>query len=382
MSHRTQVLVAVDKFRGHFSAEEAAEGIIRGVRAVQPAVTIARRPLLDGGEGTAAWLTEKAGGHWLTCRGLRGPWDHPVTGCYGLSPDGATAYLDTASCIGWDTVAGTPRAHQAGKAHSFALGQIIREALDQGAQHLVIGLGGSVTTDGGAGMAQALGYELLDLDGLPISPGGVGLNQLFEITNRYADPRLSSVSCTVLCDVDIPLLGSLGTVARYAAQKGADQRTRRMLESGLIRLHQRLRQTTGQDGQHLSGAGAAGGLGLGCAFFLNGQLESGSRFMAAQTDLEAAVSQADRVITGEGRLDDGSFHGKAVGHLIETANRYHKPVYAVVGAASQKLIQHPDKHGLADIRLTMDYPRSADPLQSAAYDLAHRFLQEPHLASI
>lgn len=315
-----RVVCAPDSFKGSLGAHSVAASVRAGILAVASDLSVVLHPLSDGGEGTLEVLAEH--GFDRQPRTIHDQHGAAIEASFGLR--GSTAVIESASACGFDKAA-TP-AH-ALSASSFGVGELISHALDAGAREILLTLGGTSTTDGGAGMAEALGYRFLDSAGNSISRGGDGLRDLASVDTTGRDIRLDDVSIRVLTDVDNPLLGNRGAAAVFSPQKGADQDAVHQLEKGLSTLV-RVTKSTHADSP---GAGAGGGLGFGALEFLGATSQSGATAMMELTGFDEVLSGADLVITGEGSFDDQSLRGKVPFEVIKAAHSRGIPVWVVCG---------------------------------------------------
>jgi glycerate kinase len=335
-----RVVVAPDKFEGSLGAGQAAGAIEAGLRRARPDAEVVRLPLGDGGAGTLEALLA-AGFDRVPVR-VTGPTGEPVEAAIAVDgeraaggPGGSSlaprrAFVEMAEASGLKRLPGGRRAPL--EATTYGTGELIRAALDGGARELVLGIGGSATTDGGAGMAAALGARLLDRDGADLPPGGAALLRLERIDVAGLDPRLGSVKVTVACDVDNPLVGPEGAAAVYGPQKGAGPDDVLLLDSALRRYARVLADDLGLDLAGTPGAGAAGGLGAGAIAFLGAELRTGIELVLELVGFDRAVAGADLVVTGEGKLDAQSLRGKAPVGVARAAAAHGVPVVAVAGA--------------------------------------------------
>ena len=301
-----KAVIAIDSFKGSLTSLEAGEAAAQGVARVFPQGEILVSPLADGGEGTTQALVQALGGS-LERITVTGPMGEPVEGEYGICGD--RAVLEMASAAGLPLVP----LHQRNPmiATTRGVGEMILDALDKGCRRFIIGIGGSATNDGGAGMLQALGFALSDGEGRPIPGGAQGLARLAAISDKGADPRLKDCRFRIACDVNNPLCGEKGCSAVYGPQKGADPEMVRQMD-GWLDAYARLAGEEGFPADPLQpGAGAAGGLGFAFRTFLGGELESGIGIVLEEMDLAGKMKGADLVITGEGRLDGQTAMGKA-----------------------------------------------------------------------
>lgn len=320
-----RVVVAPDKFEGSLTAAQAARAIEAGLLRARPDAEVVRLPLGDGGAGTLAALVA-AGFERVPVRAA-GPTGEPVDAAIALRGD--RAFVEMAEASGLRRLPGGRRAPL--EATSYGTGELIRAALDLGARELVLGIGGSATTDGGAGMASALGVRFLDEAGRPLPPGGAALLRLARIDTAGLDPRIRRVRVTVAADVDNPLVGPEGAAAVYGPQKGASPEDVLLLDSALRRYASVLRSDLGLDLAGTPGAGAAGGLGAGAIAFLGATLRSGIDLVLELIGFDAAVTGADLVVTGEGKVDFQSLRGKAPFGVARAAAAHGVPVVVLAG---------------------------------------------------
>ena len=326
MTTRTpRVLVAPDKFKGSLPALAVAEAVASGVRRVRPEVEVATLPVADGGDGTLD--AALASGFERVDVTVTGPTGEPVRTAYARR-DG-TAVVEMADACGLSRLpGGTPSALDA---TSRGLGEAVAAALDAGCRSLVIGIGGSASTDGGAGMVAALGGRLLDADGKPLPDGGAGLDRLARLDLEGLHPALAETEVVVACDVDNPLTGPHGAAAVYGPQKGASLDDVARLDLALTGWADVVAATTGSDVRDRAGAGAAGGVGFAALGLLGASLRPGIELMLDLLGFESRVAGCHLVVTGEGSLDAQSLHGKAPVGVAAAAGRHGVPVVAVCG---------------------------------------------------
>lgn len=301
-----RIVIAPDSFKGSLSAREAADAIARGIRGALPDADIVAIPMADGGEGTTQALVDATGGRLVPAR-VTGPLGTPVTASWGMLGDGITAAIDMAQAAGLTLAADHPDPLGA---TTYGVGELIRAALDHGARRLIVGLGGSATTDGGAGMAQALGVRLLDGDGADLPRGGAVLARLEHIDTAGLDPRLARTPITLACDVTNPLTGPHGAAAVFGPQKGATPAMVGRLDAALAHYAAVILQDTGRDVATAPGSGAAGGLGASFLAFTGATMRSGVDLVLNATGFAALAAGADWCITGEGRIDGQTRYGK------------------------------------------------------------------------
>ncbi|MFQ3547556.1 MAG: glycerate kinase [Termitinemataceae bacterium] len=323
------VIVAPDSFKGNMTAKEAAEEIQAGILSVIPDARVLLFPMADGGEGTARVVTEAAGGTIVPVT-VTGPLGEPVKAYFGQLREGKTVILDMASASGLELL--RPDQLNPMKTTTYGTGELIKAALDTGAEELVIGIGGSATVDGGIGMLQALGFELLDEKGNPLGRGGEALLHIKEIRTNHADPRIFTTSITVACDVTNPLTGPDGAAAVFGPQKGASPEMVALLDAGLAKLGEAwIRAGLAEDTNH-PGDGAAGGLGAALRICLRASVESGAQLVMKHTGMLAALSEADLVITGEGRTDSQTRRGKVCAVIARHCQAKGVPVALLSGS--------------------------------------------------
>jgi glycerate kinase len=316
-----RILIACDKFKGSLDAAAACEAIARGLAVRFPDALIECRPIADGGEGFAASLAVPLSGQWIEAP-AHDALGREITARYLLaaSSNGPLAVMEMAEASGMWRI--DPQERDILRASTFGTGEMIRHAvLESGVKRIVIGIGGSATNDGGAGMAEALGVRILtDGKGMPVRADTSG--------------RIPLPPITVACDVENPLLGPDGATRVFGPQKGADETSIPVLENKLAAL---VRASNGEADALKPGAGAAGGLGFGLVHFANAELVPGFDLLASLTGLEEAVAAADLVVTGEGSLDAQSLAGKGPVALARLARKHGKPVIAFCGRADERI---------------------------------------------
>jgi glycerate 2-kinase len=322
------VVVAPDKFKGSLSADGVAAALSRGLRRRLPAVHVVEHPVADGGEGTVEMVL-RHGFRPIACE-VQGPTGETVRARYALRGD--VAVLEMAAAAGLALLPdGVPDDRSARTASTFGVGELIRDALDHGARRIVLGVGGSATTDGGAGMAVALGARLSGASGPIVPAGGASLLSAELLDLDGLDARLADATVVVACDVDNPLTGRQGAAAVYGPQKGAGPATVELLDGALTHWADLVAGATGQDLRALPGAGAAGGLGFGAAALLGAEVRSGIEYLLDLSDFAGAVTGADLVIVGEGSLDEQSLRDKGPIGVAAVAARAGARVVAVAG---------------------------------------------------
>ncbi|MFD5033353.1 glycerate kinase [Streptomyces sp. NPDC058405] len=337
------VLVAADKFKGSLTAVQVAERVTAGLHRIAPGVTVETLPVADGGDGTVAAAVE-AGFERREVR-VTGPLGDELTAAYALR-DG-TAVIEMAEASGLQHLPDGVFAPLT--ATTYGSGELLRAALDAGARSIVFGVGGSATTDGGAGMLAALGARFLDADGQPVGPGGGGLRELTTADLSGLDPRLAGTDIVLASDVDNPLTGPKGAPAVYGPQKGASPQDVATLDAALTHYASVLETAVGSRAARLArspGAGAAGGIGYGALVGLGASFRPGIEVMLDVLGFAPALARATLVITGEGSLDEQTLHGKAPAGVAAAARAQGIEVIAVCG----RLALRPEALGKAGIR--------------------------------
>lgn len=300
-------VIAPDSFKNGMTAKQAANAIKTGLKRIFPEATYTLVPMADGGEGTVQSLVDATKGRLLTAE-VTDPLGKPVNATYGILGDQYTGVIEMSQASGIQYVTKTTRNPL--KATTFGTGELILKALDQGVNRLIIGIGGSATNDGGAGMAQALGAELLDDSGQAIQLGGGNLNQLKQIRVTQIDPRIKKTEIIIASDVTNPLIGKQGASAVFGPQKGATPEMVQLLDQNLTHYAKVLQRDLGLDLANRPGAGAAGGLGAGLVAFTNATMKKGIDIVIEYSGLKNKAQNADYVFTGEGGIDFQTKYGK------------------------------------------------------------------------
>ena len=323
-----KIVIAPDSFKESLTALEVAEAIEAGLKKVLPDAEYVKVPMADGGEGTVQSLVDATEGRLISAE-VCAPLGNKVKAEFGLSGDGRTAIIEMAAASGLHLV--PPEARNPLRTTSYGTGELILAALAEGVEKIIVGIGGSATNDGGAGMLQALGALLLDANNQPIGAGGGCLQDLAAIDLGGLDKRLAGVEIVVACDVDNPMCGEKGASAVFGPQKGATPEMVQALDSGLQHFADIAARDLGLDIQSPAGAGAAGGMGGGVLLLPDARLQAGVKIVMEAVGLAEKVQDADLVITGEGRMDAQSVHGKTPIGVAHTAKAFGKPVIAIVG---------------------------------------------------
>ena len=327
-----KVVVAIDSLKGSLSSLEAGQAIKEGVQVVYPEADVVVRPLADGGEGTVEALAIGMGGE-LVHVSVTGPLGDAVTAEYGiLKADETrpkTAIIEMSAAAGITLVPDEKRNPM--HTTTYGVGELIKDAIDNGCRHFIVGIGGSATNDGGIGMLQALGYDFLDKDGAPVGYGGTGLQSIARIQAENVLPELKDCTFRVACDVTNPLCGPMGSSAIYGPQKGATPEMVKELDEALLHYAELSKETFDYADRLYPGTGAAGGMGFAFLTYTNAVLESGIKIVLEETGLEEEMKDADFVITGEGRLDSQTALGKAPIGVAHLAKKHDKKVLAFAG---------------------------------------------------
>ncbi|MGG5180142.1 glycerate kinase [Bacillus sp. MM09(2025)] len=327
-----KIVIAPDSFKESLSAYETACAIERGFHAILPDAEYIKLPMADGGEGTVQSLVDATGGYIIN-HVVTGPLGDPVDAFFGMLGDGETAVIEMAAASGLHLVPQEKRNPLL--TTSRGTGELMLAALDQGAKHVIIGLGGSATNDGGVGMMQGLGAAFLDQAGQELSPGGGALHQLASIDLTGLDPRLKSVRLEAACDVDNPLTGERGASAVFGPQKGADEEMVQVLDKNLAHFAQIAEKQFNVSFEDAEGAGAAGGLGASLLGFLHADLQRGIDIVLKAVQFDDVIKEADLVVTGEGRIDQQTIYGKTPIGVAKAAKQYHLPVIGIAGSLSK-----------------------------------------------
>ena len=321
----TRVLLAPDKFKGTLTAAAVAEHLIAGIRSERPEVEVVVVPVSDGGDG----LLDALGRAGFTDVPVRASGPTGVPGETRYVRRGSEAVIEMAEVCGLARLPGGELAPAT--ATSRGVGEVVAAALEAGCTEILVGVGGSASTDGGAGMVRALGARVLDADGAELEEGGTALARVARLDLTGLHPRLAAATISLACDVDNPLTGPNGAAAVYGPQKGADPDLVARLDHALTAWADVLASTTGRDLRETPGSGAAGGIGLGAMAVLGARLCPGAAMVQQLTGLDEALVGADLAVTGEGSLDAQTLNGKAPAGVAEAARRAGVPVVAVAG---------------------------------------------------
>ncbi len=326
-----RVVVAPDSFKESLSAAGVAEAIAAGVLQAAPHADVVRIPMADGGEGSLDAVLAATGGERRTAT-VRDANGQACAATWGWLGD-QTAFIEMAEAAGLERIA--PEARNALRASTFGVGELVRHALDAGARRIVLGLGGSATTDGGAGLFQALGAHLFDAEGGELPPGGGSLHRLASIDLGNLDPRLSQVQFEIAVDVDNPLCGERGAAAIFGPQKGASPDDVAHLDRALAHFAKVCAVKSGRDEVNTSGTGAAGGLGFVIKSFFDARFRPGVELIAELAQLDTALQGAQLVFTGEGRMDRQTLLGKTPAGVARHPRQHGAAVIALAGSLGE-----------------------------------------------
>jgi glycerate kinase len=327
-----KIILAPNALKGSCTATAAAAAMTRGIARALPDAECVELPVADGGDGLAEVLTAALDGEHRRVQ-VTGPRFAPVDATLVWSPSRRTAVVEMALASGLALLA--ERERDATATTTLGTGELMRAALDLGAEHIIVGLGGSATNDGGIGMAQALGWRFLDTAGQPVKPVGGRLADIARIDGTARDPRLAQVRVEAVCDVDNPLTGPRGAAAVYGPQKGASPAQVAALDAGLDHLAALIERDLGRKIADLAGAGAAGGLGAGLVAFAEAALRPGAELVLDVLELERHLDGADLVLTAEGRIDAQTAHGKAPAAVAARAKAHGIPCIALAGSIGE-----------------------------------------------
>ena len=328
-----KIIIAIDSFKGSLSSMEAGKAAIEGIREVLPNSQTELIPIADGGEGMLSVMqnTYHCSNHTIQ---VHNPCMEPIHATYGIALNTSTAFIEMATASGLPLIREDQRNPM--KTTSFGTGELIKDALEKGCTHFIIGIGGSATNDAGTGMLQALGFQFLNKNHQVLEHGGEILSQIASIDTANVHPLLKNAHFTIACDVRNPFYGPNGAAHIYARQKGADDTMIVELDKGMESFAQVILQTTGKDIRHIPGSGAAGGMGGGMLAFLNAELKSGSDLLLDICEFEKKIQNANLIITGEGKIDQQSLMGKITGKILQMGLVHNIPVIAITGSIEDK----------------------------------------------
>ncbi len=353
-----KIVLAPDSFKGSLTSPLACDAMERGVLKVFKDACVKKVTIADGGEGTVEAIVSMRDGEYMHTL-VEGPLGEKVNATWGLvsTEAGKTAVIEMAEASG---ILITPKdKRDVKRASTYGTGQLIKAALDHGANRIIIGIGGSATNDGGAGMAEALGAKFYDKDGKILPRGGAALAKLHSIDLRDLDGRLANTECLIASDVKNPLCGKSGCSEIYGPQKGASKEDITLLDQALLNYAKIALRDVGLDILNIEGSGAAGGLGAGLMLFANGKMQPGIELILNIIDFENIVKDCDLVITGEGFTDSQTANGKAPVGVASIAKRYQIPVICISGGISDDAVEL-YKHGIDAVSGTPSAPVSLE----------------------
>ena len=361
-----KIVIAPDSFKGSVSSAAACEAIAEGIRRVIPEAKIVSIPMADGGEGTVDALVQSTGGQFRTLE-VTGPLGEPVDAAYGIlgTPESKdksktmTAVIEMSAAAGLTLVPKDRRNPLHTTTHG--VGQLIRDALDQGCRDFIIGIGGSGTNDGGTGMAQALGVRFLDQNQSEITDPmtGARMGRVDSIDITQLDSRIAESNFVVACDVQNPLLGPTGATRTYGPQKGADTEAVEILENNMTHIITKIEKLVSKTIRDIPGTGAAGGIGSSLIAFTDAQLQSGIDIVLRYSRFAERAVGADLIITGEGRIDGQTIYGKTIAGVASAAQQLAIPAIALAGAIG------PDAQKVLDIGVSAYLPITSGPITLA-----------------
>ena len=360
-----KIVLAPDSYKGSLTAQEICRAMSAGVKRLFPKADIVSVPMADGGEGTVNSLIDATGGR-IIYKTVTGPIGEKVDSFFGVMGDGKTAVIEMAAASGLPLLSKSrqdPRITT-----TYGTGELIIAALEEHCTRIIIGIGGSATNDGGAGMAQALGYHFLDNKGCELPRGGLALKNLTQIDNSKRDPRLNSVEIVIACDVTNPLIGPSGASAVYGPQKGATPEMVEELDRALQNYAHVIQKDFGLEIANYPGAGAAGGLGAGLMVFAGAHLQRGIEIVIEAIGLKQKLKGADLVITGEGRIDGQTINGKTPIGVARAAKALNLPALAVAGGIGPG-VEMVFQRGIDGVIPIVDRPMTLEEAIDQAADL-------------
>lgn len=359
-----KIVIAPDKFKGSLSGFEYCEAVAQGLRMAIPEVEIVKKPLADGGDGTIAVVSFYTQGESVSLT-AHDPLFRPLRTSYVRAAGKGVVFIEMAEISGLKLLKESER--NCMHTTSLGFGELILDAIENGADELILGIGGSATNDGGMGMAQALGFRFLDAAGVALRPIGQNLSRVQHIDRAQVHPRLKEIQVKVACDVSNPFYGRDGAAHVYGSQKGASLEEIEELDGGLKNFAQVIQRTFDRDVQQIQGAGAAGGMGAGACVFLDAELVSGIDLIKDIADFDSAIQDADWIITGEGRLDTQTLSGKTIAGVLASAKMQRIPVAALCGAVTISA-QEQSEFGLQYVTSIVKGASSLQDAMAASYD--------------
>jgi len=351
-----KILLAPDSFKDSLTAKEVCESIEKGIKNYRNDIIVNSLPMADGGEGTVQSLVDATDGK-IVNKVVTGPLGNKVEAFYGLLGNENTAVIEMASASGLPLVPESKR--DPSKTTTYGTGELIKAALSHNVEKIILGIGGSATTDAGVGMAQALGVEFLDQNNNEVGFGGEKLKDIKKINMKNMDQRINNVEILVACDVDNPLYGKKGAAYVYSPQKGADQKMVEKLDNNLRHFNHVVKKQLNKNVNQIEGAGAAGGLGAGLVAFLDAELKNGIEIILDIVSFDQKLKDVDLIITGEGMLDEQSVYGKTPIGVAKRARKHEIPVIAIAGSLG-KGVDKVLKKGIDSYFSIVDKPDSLE----------------------
>ena len=351
-----KILLAPDSFKDSLTAKEVCESIEKGIKNYRNDIIVNSLPMADGGEGTVQSLVDATDGK-IVNKVVTGPLGEKVEAFYGLLGNENTAVIEMASASGLPLVPESKR--DPSKTTTYGTGELIKAALSHNVEKIILGIGGSATTDAGVGMAQALGVEFLDQNNNEVGFGGEKLKDIKKINMKNMDQRINNVEILVACDVDNPLYGKKGAAYVYSPQKGADQKMVEKLDNNLRHFNHVVKKQLNKNVNQIEGAGAAGGLGAGLVAFLDAELKNGIEIILDIVSFDQKLKDVDLIITGEGMLDEQSVYGKTPIGVAKRARKHEIPVIAIAGSLG-KGVDKVLKKGIDSYFSIVDKPDSLE----------------------
>lgn len=362
-------VLSFNSYKESLSAVELCDIAEKALKSVDSSAKVYKLPIGDGGDGTMQAMVSAGKGKIVKIKTVD-PLFREIEAEYGLLNDGETAVIEMAKASGLALLSAKERDPL--KTTTLGTGFLIKDAIARGCKEIIVGIGGSATTDGGLGVAQALGYRLMDENDEEIDPTGEGLMKLRKI---IAPQKIDKIKIRVACDVDNPLYGNTGAAYVYAPQKGANRETVKILDSGLQNFAKIAKRDLGMDISRIPGAGAAGGLGAGLVLFAKGKLVSGVDLVLKTLDVEKYVKKADLVFSGEGAVDEQTAYGKAPAGIAKLAKKHGKPCLICAGAVKDGAEKLHSK-GVSGIFSITPGPVSLDESMKNAGDYFYRLISE------
>jgi glycerate kinase len=360
-----RIVIAPDSFKECMSATKVAEAISEGIKKVVPEAEIFCIPIADGGEGTVEVLVTATVGKIILTPAVDAL-NRPIQSFYGILGDNKTAVIEMSAASGIELL--SPEKRNPMITSTFGTGILLKAAMEAGFTEIILGIGGSASNDGGAGMAQALGFKLLDYNNNPIGIGGESLHELHRIDSSNIHPLLQQVKITIACDVQNPLLGPSGATHVYGSQKGATPEMVETLEKNMTHFAEILHQEFGTDYSNIPGSGAAGGLGAGLMAFCKAEIVPGFELISNLTNLEEHIQTASLVFTAEGKIDAQTAFGKTISGVAQLGKKHQVPVIALAGMVSDDLAEL-YKQGLTSAFAIASRPMSLEESKAKASQL-------------